>query len=81
MRTEELIDLYSNRALTQAAADVLSEVLSERGVTQDQRTSIPAELMVGEFHDPPDHLVDLPSRCVARPSSGYFPEQAIFEPR
>jgi len=30
MHTEELIDLYTNGDLTRAAADVLSEVLSER---------------------------------------------------
>jgi hypothetical protein len=44
MHTEELIALDSNGDLTQVAAGVLSEVLKERGVTEDQRSSASVEL-------------------------------------
>jgi len=55
-----------NGDLTRAAADVLSEVLSERGVTEDQRTSIAAELTAEKVSAHSDHLADLGSRGVAR---------------
>jgi len=64
MPTEELLDLYGQGDLTPAAYDVLSEVLSERGVTKAQQTGI--EFKAGNGDAPPDYLADFGSRCVAR---------------
>jgi len=64
MPTEELLDLYGQGDLTPAAYDVLSEVLSERGVTKAQQTGI--EFEAGNGSAPPDYLADFGSRCVAR---------------
>ena len=66
MLTEELLDLYGQGDLTPVAYDVLSEVLSERGVTKEQQTGIAAEFKAGNDSAPPDYLADFGSRCVAR---------------
>jgi len=66
MDSEELIDIHRKGGLLPGAEAILLDILQDRGVTEQERTSIAGELRANSYHEQFAHMAPIGSRFMAR---------------